>query len=371
MANDISQVTPKLIAATVPVLRENAVMPRLVNTDISAEAAKRGATVDVPIPSEFVVEDVVPSHNFVNPPQDITPQTVPVPLNRWKRVPFHMTDKDMLEIDEGVLPREIEAAVKAIVNEVDTYLLSKYVDFFGFHGTPGVTPFADEKPIDAAQLRKVLNNQLCPLEPRNVVFDADAEANALAVPAFANAEWHGDPDAIIDGKLNRRVGFSWWMNQNVLTHISGDAAGRTVSGAHLADVTTVAITAGTGGWVVGDIITFADHTQSYTVTSEVAGVSVSFRPPLVQDVADTTAISTLADHVANIGFHPNAYAYATRPLEMVDARFGVITEVIVDPISGIAMRMQIRYGDSMTIWTFDVLYGGEVVRPELGARLVG
>ena len=56
---------------------------------------------------------------------------------------------------------------------------------------------------------------------------------------------------------------------------------------------------------------------------------------------------------------------------MVDSRFGVITEVIVDTMSGVAMRMQIRYGDSMTIWTFDVLYGAEVIRPELGARLVG
>ncbi len=371
MANNITAVTPKLLAGTVPVLRENAVMPRLVNNDISTEAAMKGATVDVPIPSEFVVEDVVPTHNFVNPPQDMTPKTVPVPLNRWKRVPFHLTDKDMLEIDDGVLPREIEAAVKAIANEVDSYLLGLYVEFYGYHGTPGTPPFADEKHVDAAQIRRVLNNQLCPLEPRHVVFDADAEANALAVPAFANAEWHGDPQAIIDGKLNRRLGFTWWMNQNVQSHETGDAAGYLVNGAHTTGDTVITINTGADDFNVGDLISFADHTQSYVVTANGAPTTVTIRPPLVQDVPTTTAITSVASHVANLAFHPNAFAYATRPLAQVDARLGVITEVVVDPISGVAMRMQIRYGDSMTIWSFDVLYGGEVVRPELGARLLG
>lgn len=371
MANNITAVTPKIIAQTVPVLRENSVMPRLVNADITSDAANRGATVDVPIPSEFVVTDVAPSHNFATVPQDMTPTTVPVPLNRWKEVKLHLTDKEELEIDEGVLPKQMESAVKALANEVDAYLLSKYVEFFGVHGIPGTTPFTDEKPRDAAQIRKVLNNQLAPLSPRHVVFDADAEANALSVPAFHNMEFHGDPDAIIKGQLNMRLGFSWWMNQNIVEHISGDAAARTVSGAQVAGTSTIPITGGAGGWNVGDIITFADHTQTYTVLSTIPATSVTIRPPLVQDVADTTVISTHNDHIPNLAFHPSAFAYATRPLKQPDRSLGVITEVVADPISGIALRMVIRYADGMTVWSFDILYGAEVVRPELGARLLG
>lgn len=374
MSNDLSAVTPKIIAAAVPVLRENSVMPRLVNTDISDDAKKRGNTVDVPIPSEFVVTDVVPSTNpSITTPQDLTPTTVPVSLNRWKHVPFGLSDKEILEIvDNNIIPEEMKACVKAIVNDVDQYLLSKYVEFYGFHGTPGTTPFEDEKPIDAAQIRKVLNNQLAPLEPRHVVFDADAEANALAVPAFSNAEWHGDPEAIIKGKLNMRLGFSWWMDQNVQTHTAGTMASRVTSGVTALGATTVLVTGGSGDPVVGDIITFANHTQSYVVTGDiVAGTSFSVRPPLQVAVPDANAITPLGDHVANIAFHPQAFAFATRPLQQVQAGLGVITEVVVDDISGLAIRLQVKYGNYMTVWSFDILYGGEVVRPELGARLVG
>ena len=368
--NDLSQVTPKIIAGAVPVLRQNSIMPRLVMGDMQVTAAKRGSTIDVPIPSEYVVADVTPSENN-SATQAMSPTTVPVPLNQWKYVPFNMTDKDFLEIADGVFPREVDAAVKAIANYVDEYLLGQYVHFYGVYGTAGTTPFGDEKPNDAAKLRAVLNNQLCPLEPRHVVLNADAEAAALSVPAFANMEWHGDPQAILDGKLNRRLGFYWWMNQNVPEHIAGDADAYAVNGNQAAGATTIPIQTGTGDFEVGDIITFANHSQTYTVVSQVSGTSVTIRPPLQVAVPTTTVISSLADHIANIAFHPGAFAFATRPLEQVTTGLGVLSEVVSDTISGLSMRLQIKYGEFMTLYTFDILFGGTVVRPEYGARFLG
>lgn len=373
MANDLADVTPKLIAAAVPVIRENSVMPRLVNSDISAQAAQRGSTVDVPVPTDFEVSDVTPSM-LQTQPDDMTINTVPVPLNKWRKVTLYLTDKDMIEIvDNNILSEQMKGAIKALANDVDKYLLGLYVEFYGYHGTAGTTPFANEKPNDAAQLRKVLNNQLAPTFPRHVVMNADAEANALSVPAFANAQWHGDPQAIIDGILNRRVGFDWWMDQNVREHTAGDAAGHTVSGALSEGDTTVALTGGTGTFVVGDIIHFANHTQSYVVTSATGSPSSSMtiRPPLAMAVPDTTAITSLDDHVANIGFHPVAFAFASRPMARTPEGLGVIEEIVVDDLSQLALRMQIRYHNYQTVWTIDILYGGQVVRPELGARLLG
>jgi len=370
MANDFSLVTPKLIAAAVKVLRENSIMPRLVNTDISEQAAMQGSSIDVPIPGELAITDVIPS-NDIPVPNSVAPTVVNIPLDQWKKVDFHLTDKDRLEVvKNNLIPNQVEDAVKKIANFVDSFLLGKYVEFYGKHGTGGTTPFSNEKPTDAAQLRKVLNNQLAPMSPRHVVFNADADASALSVPAFANAEWHGDNEAILLGKLNMRLGFQWWMDQNVPEHEAGDAAGFLVNGTFSIGDSTIGKDTGTGSYNVGDLVTFAGHTQTYTVLSD-AGATFVIRPGLQVAPADDAVITAIGDHVANIGFHPDAFAFASRPLQQIEAGLGVISDVAVDDISGLAIRVQLRYEHYMMIWSYDILFGGEVVRPELGARLLG
>lgn len=372
MANILIDVTPKLIAAAVPVLRRNSVMPRLVNTNISAQAAEQGATVDVPIPHDFVVQPVVASH-IIAAPQDMTLQTVPVPLDEWHYVPFHLTDQEMVEIvDNNVIPTQFEAMIKALADFVDDFLLGLYVEFFGYFGVPGQTPFSNGELADGTGIRKILNDQLAPMDPRHVVMDTAADAAALALTAFANAEWHGDPTAILKGRLNERLGFQWWMNQGVKTHTTGAASGWLQSGGASVDDTLIPITGGSGNFNVGDLVHFANHTQSYVVTSTVNTVSITIRPPLQDAVPDTTVITSVASHVANLAFHPQAFAFAVRPLAHVQDGLGVITQVLTDTdVSGLSIRLQVRYQHYMTIWSGDILFGGAVVRPELGARFLG
>lgn len=370
--NTITAVIPKLIGMSTPVLRANSIMPRLVNTDISEDARAEGNTVDVPIPPDFAAQDVSPTNHFPDP-QGATDVTVPVALDRWKHVTFHLTDKERKEIVVGnVMPQRFVAAVKALADEVDTYLLSLYTDFYGFYRPTSGIPFSNKEPIDATQIRAVLNNQYAPTNPRHLVLHPSTEAYALAVPAFASAEWSGDPTAIIEGKMNMRVGFNFWMNQNMPTHTAGAVTTDwTVSGPLAIGVSTIPLTgaSGVGNYAVGDIVTFAGHTQTYTVLSQVAGTSITVRPPLVAAVADAADITQAASHIVNLAFHPQAYAFATRPMEPPEAGLGVISRTIVDDLSGLSMRLQVRYANFVTIWSVDILYGGAVVRPELGARL--
>jgi hypothetical protein len=50
MANTLTPIIDKLIARGLNVLRENAVMPRLVNSTYSSVARDRGDTITVPLP---------------------------------------------------------------------------------------------------------------------------------------------------------------------------------------------------------------------------------------------------------------------------------------------------------------------------------
>lgn len=370
MANTLTAVTPKLLAQGLMALREFAVMPRLVNREYDEMAGMQGSTIDVPIPSAIQAQAVSP--NNVSPSTaDVSPTSVPIVLDQWFEAPFYMTDKDMLEAMNGAIPMQASEAIKSLANNVDNYLLGLYPKFYGAVGTAGTTPFATTT-ADATNLRKILHKQLAPNSDRYVVMDPDAEAAALNLRAFQDASYSGSVQAIIEGDLNRKLGFQWFMDQNVPTHTAGAGTGYLINGTMVLGTKTLVVDTGTGTVVVGDIITIAGHAQTYTVTT--AGTTVTalaIEPGLQAVPADNAAVTIKGDHVVNLGFHRDAIAFATRPLEQDTGGLGVISQSEVDPLTGLALRLEITREHKRTRFSYDILYGAEVVRRELGARLFG
>ena len=99
MANDVSALTPKIIAQGLLALRNLNVMPRLVNSDYSTDAAKYGATIDVPIPTGIAAQVVTPN-NIAPATADYVAAKASITLNQWYEAPFYLSDKDMKEADE-------------------------------------------------------------------------------------------------------------------------------------------------------------------------------------------------------------------------------------------------------------------------------
>ncbi len=376
MANTLTAVIDKLLAQGLMALRENSIMPRLVNRQYEAMAGQRGSTIDVPIPSAITAQSVTP--NSVPPStSDIAPTSVAIPLDQWYEAPFYLTDKDKLEAMEGTIPMQASEAIKAIANNVDNYILALYKQVYGWQGTAGTTGLASTT-ADATGVRKVLNQQLAPLDDRHVVMDPDLEANALNLRAFQDASYSGSVQALIEGQLNRKMGFAWWMNQNVPTHTAGTASGATTDNAGYAlGVETITLaSAGTGTILVGDVFTIAGDTQTYVVITGDADVSgggtVVFKPGLKTAITTSaTAITLKAAHVVNLAFHRDAIAFATRPLDQATEGLGAITQTAVDPISGLALRLEVTREHKRTRYSYDILYGGLLVRAELAARLAG
>src|SRR3990167_4503849 len=353
-------------------------MPALVNSDYGDDARQKGATVDVPIPSAIAAVAVTPA---ATPPStaDSTPTSVSLPLDQWWEAPFYLTDKDRKQADAGFIPMQVSEAIKALANKVNTYIFTEmYKGIYGYAGVAATTPFASDTS-NATDLRKILNKQLAPEGDRRVVLDPDAEANALNLRPFNDMSFSGNPSAIIEGKLNRKFGFDWFMSQLIPTHTAGTAASATTDNTgYAAGLKTVTLaSAGTGTILVGDVITFAGHTQTYVITSGDADVSnggtISFYPGLAVALsAATKAITVKATHVANLAFHRDCFAFATRPLEDdVPAGLGSIVQAAFDPKSGLTLRLEITREHKRIRWSFDILYGGVVVRREFGCRLAG
>lgn len=372
MANTLAAVIPQLLVQGLMALRENARTVAFVNNEYQSEAGKKGSTIDVPIPSAIVDVDVTPA-NIAPNPGDLTPTSVPLPMNFWREAAFQMSDKDQLEAQSGTLPMQASEAIKALANFVDKKILGLYPAFYGATGTPGVTPFTDGTTNDGAEFRRLLNVQLAPPGDRTIVFDPDAETKALNLRAFQDYGWNQDLDAIREGKINKRLGMMWEMNQNVLDHTAGSAAAYQINGTPSIGDTTIPIDTGSGNFVRGDIITFAGHTQQYSIQADVASVAaaITISPALRVAVPDDAVLSYAGDHVVNLGFQRGAIAFASRPLQAYGSQLGVISRSAVDPISGLTLRVEVKHEYKRLRWSYDILFGTEVIRADLGGRMFG
>lgn len=309
--NDLSKVVDKLLAQGLLALRGTCVMPRLVNSDYSNLAAQQGASIDVPIPSAIKAQAVTPGATSQDT-GDISPVSATIKLDRWMEAPFYLTDKDLMEANRGVIPMQASEAVKAIANDVNATLLGLGRKFYGIVGTPGTTPFSTV--VDATNARKVLNRQLAPVNDRRIVLDPDAEAAALGLSGFADVSKSGDARPIIDGTIGRKYGFDWAMDQQVPTFEASvmTEGALTVNGANEAGA-----------------------------------------------------------QVVSLAFHRDAIAFATRPLMDSANGLGNLTQSAVDPVSGLSLRLEVSREHKRTRFSYDILYGADVVRRELGCRIAG
>lgn len=374
MANDLTKIVPQMLVRGLDVLRKNINMPFMVNRAYEREAGQRGDTITIPVPNDMVAKQVAPGL-VPTAASDVAPTLVSIPLNEWWYQDFAMTDKDMKEIQDGYLPLQADSAVKSLAEKVSEDLLGLGIDLYGYHGTPGTTPFGNEKPTDAIMVRKVLSDQLAPRDPRYLVLDTSAEAAALGVTAFQSSDFGVTGEAILEGNITRRLGFGVAADQSVQTHTPGTAGSYLAAAAGAVGDTSIAIDGGTGTHVKGDIVTFAGHSQTYVVTEALAGTgTLKFAPPLQAAVADNAAVSApLAAHTMNLAFHRDAFAFVTRPLaaDGLANQLGSMVRSISDPESRLTLRLEVTRQNKQTNWAWDILYGYATIRRELGARLVG
>ena len=378
--NVFASVVPRLLATGLGVLRENAIMPQLVNSSYSAQAGMQGSSIDIPIVADIPAQDVVPGPYSNNTP-DITPTHISMPLDQWKEAAFYMTDKEMIEVMNGYVPLQAEAAVKSLCTLIDQDLFSTYKDVYGFVGTPGQVPFSvDTTPAIVSAARVVLNKQLAPMDPRYIVWSPDAEGNATNIRAFQDASWAASGSVIMNGQLQQKLGFSHLMDQNAPTHTAGTATSVTLTSSSAAGAKTVTLAAASGTLVYGDIITFAGHNQTYVVGGNVTlssgGVPVTISPPLaiaVNGSSTPVAVAKMATHqIAGYAFQKNAIAFATRPLESQDyGPLGAVIQSAVDPITKLTLRLEVRREHRRLRWAYDILWGKKLVRPQFACVIAG
>ena len=372
MANTTTALLPVMLARSLTLLRKRLIMPRLVNSDYSPEAQRKGASIPIPVPVDLGTADNVTPAVTPPTPTDQTPTTVSITLDKWKHKMFHISDKERAEIEANAnfIPNSMASAVDSIAQAVNGDIFALYKEVYGYTGTAGTTPFASTTAA-ATDARKALHEQLCPRSDRRLVLDFDGEANALTLAAFRDASQAGNAQVVIEGELGRRFGFDFFSDHDVPTHTAGTGASYQLSAAASAGATSVSVDTGSGTILVGDVVTFAGHPTTYTVTAALSGGSFSVSPALTAAVADNAAVTLKATHVVNLAFHRDAFAFANRPLQLEDGQDPSMMITMQDPATGISMRLEKLRGYKQTMYDIDILYGVKCIRPQLAVRVAG
>ena len=400
MANTLTNILPKILARGLMSLRTRCIMPRIVNSDYGAEAARKGTTIDVPIPVAVGTTNVNPS-NVLVAPTALTPDAVQISLDQWKQNnPIGLTDKELTEIDanEHFLPMQLMEAIKALASDVNQQIIGKYVGALrGVYGVAGTTygtdPFTSSQGVSGATLaRKVLNQQLCPKTDRRGIVDFAAEANMLDLSQFSDAEKIMSAVVKLEGEIGRKYGIDWVADDDVPTHTAGTC--KTLTGTLTAsdhDAGTKTITTITSNnssddgktIVPGDIVVFSGDTQTYVVcgssTYTLSGgsgtqtISSLVIYPGLKVATSTSTMTVQASHVVNMAFHRDAFAFATRPLLDVSQDYSLGSRLLSmqDPVTGLVLRLEVSRQHKQTVWEFDILWGSDLVRPELATRIIG
>jgi hypothetical protein len=290
----------------------------------------------------------------------------------------------------GTIPMAADAAIKSLAEYVNGDLLGLYKDVYGVYGTAGTTPFsqADFQDLtDLTGVRAVLNKQLAPKSDRRLVLDVDAEAKALTKRAMQDASWRGGATALSEGQIGRTMGFDIFSDEQVKTHTSTPltAGAATVNGVHaigagstdgnLTGTVSIAKATNASPLVYGDILTFAGDTQTYVVLADVnlivGNTTVSIAPALQTAKAGGEAVTLKASHVVNLAFNKYAIAFASRPFSGADPLALGKYMSVADPVSGLALRLEVSREHKRTRFAYDILYGRKLVRRQLIARLLG
>ncbi len=377
MSNTLTDILPKLLAKGMYSLRTEALATRLVNLDYSAEAAKKGSTIDVPIAQAIAASDVTPA--AVPPtPGDTVTDTVQISLNNWKKTNFHLTDEELTYIltDKTFVPQQMSEAFQGLASAINQDVWAEYPGVYGYTGTAGTTPFGTV--AGATDSRKVLNSQRAPKRNRRGLLDWDAEAKALTLAAFSDAEKVGSSDVKINGEIGRKFGIDWYADDDVPSHTTGAAGTWLVDQADVAiGDTGIHCDGATTTASVGDIFTVAGDTQTYVILTSGAlattDVDITFAPAAKVAWADNAAMTFKATHDVNLVFHRDAFALAMRAPDMGLKQYynPENSFTMADPVTGLVMRLELIREYKQIVWEIDAMWGAKLIEPKLAMRLAG
>lgn len=388
MANTLTNLIPDIYRVLDVVSRELVGFIPAVARDSTADRVAANQTLRIPIsPANAAGGNITPAMSLPSA-SDQTIANVTLTITKQRYFPFSWTGEEQAAVDYGpgfltLKQYQIAQAIRAAINEMETDIATAaYKGASRAYGTATTTPFPTAGDYsDAAQTRKILDDNGAPLSDRALVLNTAAGANLRGKQA--QAYMVGGTTLQQQGVLLDINGFALRESAQVPTVTAGAMASATTSVAALTVGQTVLplATAGTGVVAAGDIITLANDTNKYVVASvsfaganPASGDSITIAAPglRVAQASAARAITVIATAARNVGFSRNSILLATRlPALPQEGDLASDRMTVTDPKSGISLEFAVYPGFRMNVYHVSVCWGVSVIKPEHVAILLG
>lgn len=380
MANTLTNLVPDAYAALDVVSRELVGFIPSVLRDASADRVAIGQTLRSPYTAaNSAGGDITPAMAFPSAAyQTISNKSLTITKQRY--MPFSWTGEEEYALDQGpgslsIRQDQIAQAMRALVNEIETDIaVAAKNGASRAYGTAGTTPFGSTpKLADAANLKKILDDNGAPASGRSLIIDTAAGVALRSLTQLTNVNEAGTSMTLRDGGLGVIAGLTIKESAQVTSYTSGTGSGYLINngGGYAVGDTALTVDTGTGTILAGDVITIGSH--KYVVASALASNVVTIAAPgLRAAVADNASVTVNAASTRNVGFSSNAILLATRlPMTPKGGDLAIGRETITDSRSGLSFEIVAYPGIDMVTYHVRACWGVLVVKPEHCAVLLG
>ncbi len=389
MANTLTGLIPTIYEALDVVSREMVGMIPAVTRNSTAERAALNESILVPVTQPGTMIDNTPA---VTSPDngDQTVGNVQMTITKSKSVPIRWNGEQQKGMQNSgtfnsVLLNQFQQGFRTLVNAVETDLVNAgYQNASRAYGTPGTAPFGTSGDLsDAAQVRKILDDNGCPQSDLHLVLGSGAVANLRGKQTILLRANEEGSNAFRRSGAIAEVPIDGFMlhNSNSIQQVTkGTGASYVTSGSTAVGVNSIALVTGTGTVNAGDVVTFAaDTTNKYVVNSGVSapGTITIGTPGALMTIGTANALTVGNNYVPNLAFTRSAIQLITRAPAMpmgpdgkpMDSADDAI--LITDPISGITFEVTVYRQFKQMLFLVGLAWGANAIKPNHIAILQG
>ena len=406
-------ITPSMIAKEALMqLENNLVFANQVHREYVKEfTGGQGSSVSIRRPVKFATQN---GATLVD--QDVEEKSTNISVDQRKHVSWRFSSQELTLSIEEYSERYIKPAAITLAQTVDRDIAGLYSSVWNSVGTPGTTP-ANFAAVAAAAQR--LDEMAVQADQRTMVVNPAAAYAIAGNQATLQAVGDVRRSAYEEAMVGRVAKFDMFSSQNIVNHTVGPLGGTPLVNGGAQAVTyanavgnTWSQTLVTDGWTAaaalrvraGDVFTIAGvfavnpvpgegakqvmpYLQEFTVlnngSSDASGnLTLTISPPIITSGPQQTVSAAPADNAAltfrgtantafpmNLGFHKNAFALVTVPLDMPDG----VNFKARESYKGLSMRVVKDYdiASDNEIIRLDILYGRKAIYPDLACRLWG
>jgi hypothetical protein len=359
---------------------------RQYDDSFAKSGAKIGDSLKIRLPNEYIVRT-----GAALSAQDTTESSTTLQVATQKGVDLNFTSVDLTMSLDDFSARILEPAMSVLAAAIEADALNMYKDVYQQVNNTGSAATFSKILLG----RKKLVDSLTPSGSRHVVLNTQDNVDMVdALKGLFNPQEKIGKE-VREGVLGKTAGFEFSENTLLPRHTNG-AGSRTaylVNGASQSGASLIVDT-GTGAFVQGEVFTIAGvnrvHPETKVDTGELqqfvltaahsgGGGTLSISPSIVTSGASQNVTASPADNAAltfvgtastahgiSLGFHKDAFAFATADLIMPSG-VDFSARKVLDGISMRIVRMYDINNDKFPC-RLDVLYGYKTVRPQLAVR---